>query len=292
MDMHERLTKKALEPILRKLRLDGIDRDGIATHLANEAIIVPHPGYGQIVYDVPAEYTFPILKDRMDAEQAVYEAFFQDNLAEFYFHKNLNDVPDDGLLTSELFFWNNGYFPRGDARSLYAIISSFTPKLFLEIGVGNSTRIARKAIQDFNLSTKIKSIDPAPRADITAYSDEVINESVTDSSLATFRELVAGDILFIDGSHVCQVGTDVPFFFLNVFPILAEGVIVHIHDVFLPWEYYEAMRIRHYNEHHMLGAMLMNSLSWEILFPVHYANQTKIIPNGGGSFWFKKGCSG
>jgi hypothetical protein len=289
MEMHKRLSRKALERAFRDLPFDAATKEQIMAELPKQAIITPFPDYGPIVHNVPEIYQFAEIRARMDGERYRYLSFFAESLAQYYYHRNLDSIPasepgPDG------FFWNNGFFGGGDARTLYAMIAWARPTTFLEIGVGNSTRIARKAIREFQTGTRIVSVDPTPRASITDYSDEIITSSVTNVDIAVFRALEPGDILFIDGSHVCNVGTDVPFFFLNVFPVLKPGVIVHIHDIFLPWEYPEAMRVRHYNEQHMLGAMLANSSSWRILMPVHYMARTDAVvpPRGGGSFWIEK----
>lgn len=289
MDMHNRLSRKALERAFRDLPFDAAMKEQILAELPKQAIITPFPDYGVIVHNVSEDYQFDAIRAQMDAERDRYIAFFADNLAQFYYHENLKSIPNNEA-GPDGFFWNNGFFGGGDARTLYAMIVWAQAATFLEIGVGNSTRIARKAIREFHTGTRIVSVDPSPRASITDYSDEIITSSVTNIDISVFRALEAGDILFIDGSHVCNVGTDVPFFFLNVFPVLKPGVIVHIHDIFLPWEYSEAMRVRHYNEQHMLGAMLANSPTWRILMPVHYMSRTEAIaqPRGGGSFWFQK----
>jgi hypothetical protein len=289
-DMQDRLNRKALEIIMRKLKRDSNSEEtqAVLNHLIRNSIIVPYPIYGKIVYDLPEGYSYPTIEKMMRTDHDVYVSFFEKNLKQYFFHENLDSIPEEET-TPDAFFWSNPWFPRGDAKTLYSFVSMLEPRTFLEVGVGNSTKIARKAIQDFGLSTRIKSIDPAPRADVSAFSDEVIKESVTDADLKTFEDLRSGDILFIDGSHVCHAGTDVPFFFLNVFPILPKGIVVHIHDIFLPWEYGEAMLLRGFNEQHMLAAMIGNTQTWEILFPVHYASRTGIITGaGGGSFWIRK----
>jgi hypothetical protein len=287
--MQDRLNEKALAFIMRRLTCNPKHDETrtILNHLIKNAIIVPYPSYGNVVYDLCDGYFYPTIKKQMQLSHDAFVSFFERNLKQYFFHDHLQSISDDET-TPNAFFWNNPWFPRGDARALYAFVNYFKPKTFLEVGVGNSTKIARKAISDFGLATTIKSIDPAPRADVSGFSDEVIYESVTNADLKIFQNLESSDILFIDGSHISHAGTDVPFFFLNVFPLLAQGVVVHIHDIFLPWEYGEAMLMRGFNEQHMLAAMIANSRSWEVLFPVHYASRTGIIKQGGGSFWIRK----
>src|SRR2546425_12542919 len=62
--------------------------------------------------------------------------------------------------------WNNVWFSGLDAAVLYAILVQNKPSQFVEIGSGNSTRFAKRAIRDHTLHTQIVSIDPAPRVAI------------------------------------------------------------------------------------------------------------------------------
>jgi hypothetical protein len=93
---------------------------------------------------------------------------------------------------------------------------------------------ARYAIRSGNLKTTISSIDPNPRADINKLCDHVFRANMEQFDPKLFQELEAGDILFFDGSHRIFSNTDVTVFFLEVLPRLKPGVLVHIHDIFLP----------------------------------------------------------
>jgi hypothetical protein len=80
----------------------------------------------------------------------------------------------------------------------------------------------------------------------------------------------AGDILFLDGSHLAFNGTDTTRFFLEILPVLASGVLVHVHDIFLPYEYSELFSARLYNEQYLLACTLLDTAKWCPLLPVHY----------------------
>ena len=72
-------------------------------------------------------------------------------------------------------------------------------------------------------------------------------------------QLGAGDILFIDSSHTVRIGGDVVHLFCEVIPRLAPGVIVHVHDIYLPYEYPRAWveQLRWYwAEQYLLQALL------------------------------------
>lgn len=154
-------------------------------------------------------------------------------------------------------FWNSGWLPPGDGAALLHYIVTLKPKIFLEIGSGNSTKFARHAIRSANVGTTIISIDPEPRAEIDEICDQVIRKGLQDADLAIFDELQAGDILFFDGSHRLFTDSDVAVFFLEVMPRLQAGVIVHIHDIFWPRDYPPSWGHRYYSEQYMVGQLLI-----------------------------------
>lgn len=258
-----------------------------ATELLKNAIIIPLPPYGQIQAPTPEGYCFEAVSALFERNKAKMVEFYN-SISDAWNSKNLESIsvekPSDESLAP---YWNNQYFPPGDARAFYAIAATYRPKKVIEMGVGHSTRFLRKAISDFDLPTRIISIDPAPRARISGVTDEHIQKSILDVDLALFDKLEPGDIFFIDGSHVSLPGTDVPHYMLNIFPRLKAGVLVHIHDIFLPWEYRPRMLLRQYNEQHMVAAMLLFSDRWDILLPVHYLHTEGILKQGGGSIWLR-----
>ena len=116
---------------------------------------------------------------------------------------------------------------------------------------------ARRAIRDHGLPTRIVSIDPHPRTEIEALCDQSIRSPMEDVDTHVFDQLGAGDILFIDNSHRSFQNSDVTAFFLEVLPRLRPGVIVHIHDIFLPVDYPPAWADRHYSEQYLLACWLL-----------------------------------
>jgi hypothetical protein len=158
----------------------------------------------------------------------------------------------------------------------------------VEIGSGNSTKFFRKAITDGALRTRLISIDPEPQADISHVADEIIRTPVQDVSLDLFRSMSAGDILFYDGSHLCFHGSDVPHFFLRILPVVAPGVLVHVHDISLPDEYPEHFDSRYYNEQYVLAGFLLYNSEWIPALPVHYLYTQGLLPSDGGSFWMER----
>lgn len=152
--------------------------------------------------------------------------------------------------------WGQEWFPPLDAAMLYAIIRARKPALLLEVGSGHSTRFAARAIADGRLATRHVAIDPAPRADIRQLPVALSTCVLAAADPALFDALRAGDILFIDSSHILMPGTDVDQLFNRLLPRLAAGVIVHVHDIFLPDGYPDDWHWRGYNEQQGLLPLL------------------------------------
>ena len=133
----------------------------------------------------------------------------------------------------------NDQFPPQDAALLYAMVRHLRPARMVEVGCGWSTTVTARAIADGALPTQLTCIEPYPRPFLhdVAEVHELRQERVELTPLAVFDALGAGDILFIDSSHVVKTGSDVVHQLLHVVPRLADGVIVHVHDIFLPEDY-------------------------------------------------------
>jgi hypothetical protein len=211
----------------------------------------------------------------------------------------LASVPLEGDPHSITPYWKNSFFGHLDGAALIAMLILNRPARYLEIGSGNSTKFARHTIKNARLPTKIISLDPEPRAQIDALCDTSIRRGLEDCDLSLFDQLGEGDILFFDGSHRVFTNSDVTVFFLELMPRLRPGVIVHIHDIFLPWDYPPTWRRRMYSEQYMLAAMLLCPKPFfKVLLPNTFVCgdpelsskvQSFLVPSGwqGGSFWLK-----
>lgn len=232
-------------------------------------------------------FVYRHVKDRLDRDiESVRECIAA--LSPAMSHSYLETVPNEEKSPTEP-YWRNGYFSGCDARALFAFIAVFKPKRYVEIGSGNSTRFARKAVDLESPGTAMTSIDPFPRASIIGIAHNVIPQSLLETDGEIFASLERDDILFHDGSHITFNGSDTVHFFLDVLPSLQSGVIVHLHDICLPNEYIGSFDDRGYNEQYMLAAHLLGGGNdWEILFPVYYANSLGIAQGGGVSFWMRK----
>lgn len=198
--------------------------------------------------------------------------------------------------------WKNGFFPGLDMVILYTLLTTLQPKRYVEIGSGTSTKLAAKAKAEQQLSFSITCIDPFPRKEITAVADEWLNVSLQQAPLSLFENLEPNDVLFFDGSHLLHANSDVQWFFLEVLPRLKKGVVVQVHDIYLPYDYPQNMCDRFYAEQYMLATMLLsNPARYEILAPNFYLSEDaelkqileplwKELPGvekHGGSFWWR-----
>lgn len=153
--------------------------------------------------------------------------------------------------------WRNGWLPPLDMVANYTLLATCQPQRYLEIGSGESTKLARKAVRDHDLGTEIISIDPAPRAEVDALCDRVVRRRLEDVDLQVFDAVEPGDFVFFDGSHRSFMNSDVSVFFLEVLPQLPSGTIVGVHDIDLPWDYSPDWAVRCYNEQYLLAVYLL-----------------------------------
>jgi hypothetical protein len=166
------------------------------------------------------------------------------------------------------------WFPTLDAVVAYSLIRQRRPARIVEIGSGHSTRFFFAAIKAEGLEAEFTAIDPAPRAVIKGIDINFVAATLDKIDLGLFDTLQAGDLLSIDSSHILMPGTDVDDLLNRVLPRLPTGVLVHIHDIFLPYPYPENWTWRGYNE--QLGvAPLITSGAYEVLFASHYVATTQ-----------------
>ena len=204
--------------------------------------------------------------------------------------------------------FSNGTFEAGDAEIYYNYIRYFKPSTIIEIGSGNSTKMAALAIKENQkdipgyLPTLI-CIEPFEAPWLEKMNVVVFRKKVEQFELSFFKQLKENDILFIDSSHVIRPEGDVIFEYLQILPCLNKGVIIHIHDIFTPFHYpIEWIRERRmFNEQYLLEAFLSYNDCYEIMTAnnflkhFHYNAFAKACPvfkkkkdQGVGSFWIRK----
>ncbi len=166
----------------------------------------------------------------------------------------------------------NRWYETPDVEIYASMISAYRPTDIVEVGSGFSTMVARRTIDWAGTATTLTAIDPKPRRAVDGVADLVVGSCVEDVDLAARPWSTLGErvLLFVDSSHVVRAGGDVPFLFNRVIPSLPPGSVVHVDDIYLPWEYPVSYRKRLYTEQYVLQALLCFSERFRTRFATHY----------------------
>lgn len=209
------------------------------------------------------------------------------------------------------YYIDNGAFESVDGEILYCMVRHFKPNKIFEIGSGNSTYLSAQAIlknkeEDNDYECELVAIEPYPNDILKAGFpglSKLIPKKVQDIPLSEFKKLRENDILFIDSSHVLKIGSDVQYEYLEILPRLHKGVIVHLHDIFLPAEYPKEWVLEDYRfwtEQYLLQAFLAFNDGFRPLFAgsyMHLKHPDKLEASFSsykrderwpGSFWIRK----
>jgi hypothetical protein len=228
-----------------------------------------------------------------------YESFLRD-LAPFL----TEFTPPDG------FFWGNGMYGPVETEILHAVVRHYKPKRVVELGSGFTSLIIAAACRK-NASEgrrgRYVAFDPFPREFVKKGIDGMDSldaVGATEVSQQEFEALADGDILFIDTTHTVKVGSDVNRLLLEVLPTLEPGVLVHVHDVFLPYEYPRAFFENQcfWQEQYLLQALLAENPNFKVLFPAFAVARERpdliraLLPQhestlGPGAFWIQRTAS-
>lgn len=215
-------------------------------------------------------------------------------------------------------FWTgNCSFSFGCAALTHCVIRHFKPRRVVEVGSGFSSRVIAEALR----ANKVDGVagdyvivDPYPGEMVNGIYEgraRLIKAKVEESDPTLFGALGDGDVLFIDSSHMVKIGGDVNFLVLDVLPRLAKGVVVHFHDIPLPWPYGRvyatnpAFRV-FWTEAYLLQAFLACNRDFEVLSAVNYLMVDRkdafrkafphydpsVDPETSGSFWIRRTGSG
>ncbi|MFA5933010.1 MAG: class I SAM-dependent methyltransferase [Microgenomates group bacterium] len=219
------------------------------------------------------------------------------------FKKEYERIPLKGDSQGHVFYFKNLAFDGVDALVYYCMIRYFKPKNIIEVGSGWSTKIAAQAVLK-NGQGELISIEPYPQPFMQRTFPglfKVIAKKVEELPLSTFGQLTDGDILFIDSSHTVKTQGDVNYLFLEVLPRLNKGVIIHIHDIFFPFDYPKDWIIkehRSWGEQYLLQAFLMFNDSFKIIYSNSFMgykylkNVKKVFSKSpfykGGSIWIQR----
>lgn len=205
-----------------------------------------------------------------------------------------------------LLWLENGTYADFDAATLYAMLRHLKPKRYVEVGCGFSSRASSLALSRNEADGKACQCDyvePFPSAQFLELKlpGTFHRKKVQEMPLEVFQKLEAGDVLFIDTSHVLKTQSDVEFELLRVLPLLKPGVWVHVHDIFTPYDYpaewvLGAPRAGN-NEQYGLECLLSGGCDWQVELPVHFlwrqqrARLNQLVrgtTNRPAAFWMRK----
>jgi hypothetical protein len=242
----------------------------------------------------------------VDINEAGQLAFLRDTCVTF--KTEYDAFPHQPTGATHEYYFDQPMFRSVDAEVLHCMVRSYRPNRLIEVGSGFSTLVSAAA-----LAKNAAEGHPGEMIAIEPYPGEVLSKGmpsgcalrrqrVQDVDSTLFESLGENDILFIDSSHVLRLDSDVRFLFLEVLPRLQPGVVVHVHDIFLPQHYPRQWVVeehRFWTEQYLLQAFLAFNPSFEILWAGSYMRarhaerlreafasyESSVWP---GSFWFRR----
>ena len=240
-------------------------------------------GHNHVLLRRDCYLPFPDSKDIGFIKASALIGINVDEEACFAFHEN-NVRPFDGEFRAmplraptqgDGYFLLNGTFMAIDGNMYYGLIRKLAPKTVVEIGCGNSTKLASAAIRRNNEEgrqpTSLICIEPFEWEALSGLKEisRVIPSYVQAVDMALFESLGAGDILFIDSTHTVRPGGDVWWEICEILPRLKPGVLVHVHDISLPNPYPEKYLKNHWHwmEQYLLQAFLAFNDRFSIVWP-------------------------
>ena len=225
------------------------------------------------------------------------------------FRPEYEQFPERATGVPHQFYLLNGAFGKVDAEVLHSMIRHYKPRRVIEIGSGCSTLVTAAALE-INRSqdgrqSRFTAIEPYPgplfRHPIPGLTD-LLQRPLEDVDWSLFQELAENDVLFIDSTHAVKCGGDVNRIYLEVLPRLRPGVLVHVHDIFLPAEYPKAWLVDEHvfwTEQYLLQAFLTFNRAFQVLWGGSYMRLehsdelARYIPSyrndaTPGSFWMRR----
>ena len=175
----------------------------------------------------------------IDLNESAQIALFQE-LTKYYRDQPFAELRQDGLR----YHLDNPAFAYCDGIIFYCLLRHVRPRRVIEVGSGYSSCVLLDTNERW-LDNRVSCtfVEPYPQLLHSLITDEdrrrvtVLARNVQDLEAGVFDQLAAGDILFIDSSHVAKTNSDVNFMFFEILPRLGSGVWVHLHDIFYPFEY-------------------------------------------------------
>ncbi|KLD62282.1 hypothetical protein Y882_16395 [Dyella japonica DSM 16301] len=224
-------------------------------------------------------------------------------LRQYYDDLPFSDHKQEGLR----YHYVNPSYSYSDGIFLNAMLRHLRPDRVIEIGSGYTSAMFLDTNERWlGNGLQLTFIEPYPellysllregdRDGVTVYASRL-----QDVELSVFDALAAGDILFVDSTHVSRVGSDVNYIFFEILPRLKSGVFIHFHDIFFPFEYPKSWILegRAWNEIYLLRAFLQFNAWFDLVlfntllehkFPQYFEREMPLcLKNPGGSIWLRK----
>lgn len=293
----------ALDELIRENKRLRAELDAYSRYVSPKHFYSPIPDLDEVRrYEdrifAPPPPALPGIDLRVPEQLALVVA-----LSAYYPEIPFQATPVEGLR----YYYQNPAYTYGDAIILHSMIRHLRPKRIIEVGSGFSSAVTLDTNELFmGGNVQCTFIEPNPEVLFNLLRGDdrrhvrIIAKRLQEIDLGVFGELEAGDILFVDSTHVAKVFSDVNLLFFEVFSRLPPGVHLHLHDIFYPFEYrkdwlYEG---RAWNEAYLLRAFLQFNPCFQIEYFATYLNRfhrdflVKYFPlcgkNAGGNIWLKR----
>ncbi len=278
-------------------RRRAVQESGVNITPANFYSSIPLLSDLESTFEVKSEQPIPIY----------HEVFSQERLSDFMenllpYASELSGPEDADENAPGGFFWNNSQFTNSDAVAYYCMLRHLKPKRVVEIGSGFSTLVADAALRA-NGHGEIVAIEPYPRPFLKSVASvkQLIERPIQSINQLEFLKLVNdADVLFIDSTHTVKIGSDCLYIYLHLLPAIKHRIMVHSHDIFLPF----GMPISWARDHHiywteqyLLYAYLLKNPKASVVYGSTYAEHflrrtaraflPEPRPLGGGSLWYE-----
>jgi hypothetical protein len=226
-----------------------------------------------------------------------------DSFRRLYSDQPFSDDKTEGLR----YYFKNPNYAYLDALALHCMLRRTKPARVIEIGSGFSSCVTLDTNElFFNNSIDLTFIEPYPDLLLSLIKESdrkqigLIPKKLQEVDPQKFSSLAAGDVLFIDSTHISRTGSDVNYIIFKILPMLRKGVLIHFHDIFYPFEYPRewVFEGRAWNESYLLHAFLQYNNTFKIQFfnsylGYRYRDQLQsamplATKNIGGSIWIKK----
>jgi len=173
-----------------------------------------------------------------------------------------------------------------EAQMLYAFVRSSRPSRIVQVGCGVSTAISLMAAEDAGYQPTIVCIEPYPsnamREWAAAGKIELIAKPVQALPLEFLESLGEGDLFFVDSTHTLGPAGEVTRIITDMLPRVRPGVLVHFHDIWLPYDYAPTLLSRplfFWHETALLAAFLSGNTGYRILASLsqlHHGRQLQL----------------